>query len=353
MLAAALLTVYPIRSAPETASQGRIRQIELEIRKRPSEIRLHRELVNLLVEARRFEAGIKAAEAGLLAAPGDEELTLSLSAALIPLGRSSEAIALLSGLQPSGKNRFVLGLAYRSLRQHEQARSALLEAWSLGHRDPYLLYTVIEQDRALGDKQSGLDHFRLFWMEFPNSPWLHILLGDAHAAAGEDASAESEYSKALELNPGLPLANFHLGVLRFQAGDLSTAEAHFRKEIGLNSQVGEAYAYLGHILRAQRRTAEAMSLLEHAVRLDTTSAFAIRELAALQIEAGRLSAALATLRLARRQFPEDSSFAAQLSTVLRRLGRAAEARKEAKRASALMRTKLGQRQTEISGGPRQ
>ena len=108
-----------------------------------------------------------------------------------------------------------------------RARDSLWEAWELGHHDPFLLYTVIEQDRALGDKEKGLEHFKLFWNRFPESPWLHMLLADAHFSAGEDAAAQVEYKKALQLQPGIPLAHFHLGYLTFQAGDFEGAAQHF------------------------------------------------------------------------------------------------------------------------------
>lgn len=339
-------------SAQSLSRPERIRQLELEVANRPSDIAVHRELAAHLIETRSYDAGVLAARRGLVLAPGDEQLTLSLAAGLIPMGRSQEAVAALRELTPSSRNRFVLGMAYRALGEPKAARSSLLEAWSLGHRDPYLLYTVIEQDRALGDKASGLDHFKLFWKEFPDSPWLHMLLADAHVVAGEDAAAEAEYRKALELQEAIPLANFHVGVLRFQAGDSATAESHFRKEIEINPQLGEPYAYLGHILRGRGKMAEALSILKQAVKLDPNSAFALRELAVAQAEGGHLTEALATLQAASRQFPKDSSFAVQLSQVLTRLGRRAEAKKEAERATMLLREKLGARQAEISGGQR-
>lgn len=329
-----------------------MREIERQLAKRPAEVPLHRELTALLLDLRRYQAAIKAAERGLAAAPGDEELTLRLSAALIPLGRASEAVRLVAALPPSAKNRFVLGMAHRAHGQAEPSRSALLEAWALGHRDPYLLYTVIEQDRALGDKEKGLEHFKLFWTEFPDSAWLHLLLADAHFAAGEDSAAEGEFRKALEKDSALPVANFHLGVLRFRAGDAVAAESHFRREIELNPQLGDSYAWLGRILVENHRTTEAAAALEQAVRLDPRSASAFRQLASVQIETRQFTAALSTLQRAKRQFPDDASFAAQLASVLKRLGKTAEARKEAKRAAALMRNRLRERQSQVSAGQR-
>ncbi len=245
MLVCALVvfTLASYSRAEKQESAGRIRQLEAELAKHPRRVSLYKQLTALLVEAGQLEASVRWSERGLAITPNDRELTFSLAAGLIGTGRAEQAISRLQKLPPSGKGRFLLGMAYRALQDAASARAALWEAWQLGHQDPYLLYTVVEQDRALGDKDKGLEHFKLFWNRFPDSAWLHMLLADAHFTNSEDAAAEIEYNKALELQPRIPLAHFHLGYLRFQAGDYAEAARHFRSEIAVNPRLGEAYAY--------------------------------------------------------------------------------------------------------------
>src|SRR5208283_2778469 len=121
------------------------------------------------------------------------------------------------------------------------AREALERAFAQGYEDPYVLYALIEQERVLGDKEPGLEHFRIFYQRFPNSPFLHLLLGDAYLFKDSKEEAENEYRQALGLDPSLPVVNFRLGYVEFKNARYAQAADFFRKEIELSPAFAESY----------------------------------------------------------------------------------------------------------------
>lgn len=225
----------------------------------------------------------------------------------------------------------------RSLGDHACARQNLAEAWRLGLRDPYALYSLIEEDHALGDKASGLQHFRAFLEAYPESPWLHVLYANAYAQKDADAEARAEYREALRLKPDLPAVNFRLGYLLYKDGDYAAAVEYFRKELALNPAYSDAHLFLGQSLRNLGKDDEAIVCLRQAIGFDAGSELAHKALIAALSNKGDLEGAMQSLRLAEKHFPSDPSFPAQLASVLTKLNRESEALKELEKYRALKR----------------
>jgi tetratricopeptide (TPR) repeat protein len=296
---------------------------------------LYAALSALLLEQQDAEAALTWVKRGLSLAPNDPILTLYKGVALLSSGHPDQALAALKKVPPTGQSEFYLGMAYRALREHQQAQQALSKAFAMGFDDPYVLYVLIEQDRELGDKEAGLRHFRTFYDRFPDSVWLHMLYGDAYLAKNDDSNAEAEYEQALKVKPDLPVVNYQLGYIAFKRGKYAAAEEHLRKEIALNPTFAAAYLYLGTTLRRLGKNAEALPFLEQAVTRDPNYTLAYSELATAQTEAGKLEGALRTLQTGEERFPQEAAFPAQLAGLLRRLGRTEEAKREAEKATSL------------------
>ncbi len=292
-------------------------------------------LAVLLVQHQDFEAARQSIQSGLKAVPNDPSLNADLAMVELSAGRPKEALQALSQLQPTAKIEFYRGLAYRALRDDRAAQKSFSMSFEMGYEDPYVLYALIEQDHALGDHEAGLQHFKIFSQRYPNSPWLHVLLGNAYASRHDVANAETEYKQSLELDPDLPMVHYALGRIVFDRGDYLSAEEDFRKEIDLDPTFGEAYLYLGVTLRREGKNADALPYLEKAAERDPNFALTYTQLAAAQIQLQKLQEALHTLRMAQQHFPEDAAFPAQLSSLLFRLGRDQEAKKESELAETL------------------
>ena len=288
-----------------------------------------------LLEHNDIPAGLNWARRGLQIAPDDPALSLDLGVGLLAAGHPEEVFPVLAKLPPTAANQFYLGMAYRALRDARAAQQAFAKAAAMGYPDPYVFYVLIEQDRALRDKEAGLRDFQTLETHYPDTPWLHMLLGDAYAIKSADSQAEAEYREALKLRPDLPIAHYQLGFIAFKRGDYPTAEQNFRREIALNPTFGEADLYLGTTLRRMGKPDQALPFLEEAMARDPTDPLTYNALATAQVDTNQLQAAEATLRAGVRRFPEDGAFPAQLSSVLRRLGRTEEANRQSELALSL------------------
>jgi tetratricopeptide (TPR) repeat protein len=315
---------------------------EQALRTCPNDPKLYAEIGSFLIASREFSSALKWVDKGLTVAPTDPELMLQSGAALLSLGRAEESLVVLRNVPPTGKSQFYRGMAYRALSDHVAARDALSKAWQLGYQDPYVLYSLIEEDHALGDKLAGMQHFQLFLQRFPSSAWMHLLLGDAYSVKGHDDDARREYRQAAKINPDLLEAHYRLGYLAFKAGDDKQAVTEFSKELGLDPNFADAHLFLGETLLRLGRTQAALKHLQKAVELNGSSDLAYHRLAAVLTQTHQLSEAAETLRRGEKKFPNDPMFPAQMATLLRRLGRAEEASQAAERARELYARKLRQ-----------
>jgi tetratricopeptide (TPR) repeat protein len=315
----------------------------------PREADLYHALAVLTLQGHEFEEDLLWVRRGLKIRPDDPQLQLDEAVALISSGHPEESLPILAHVPSSAGSQFYLGMAQRALGDHKAAQQAFSKALDLGYQDPYVLYVLIEQDRDLHDKEAGLKDFQTLYKRFPDSAWVHVVLGDAYMSRYEDSNAESEYIKALAIDPKLPVIHFQLGSLAFSHNDYSQAAEEFRKEIDLDPAFGDAYLYLGLTLRRQGKNQEAVPILERAVALEPNSPLPYRALAVVQVNTNAIDAASETLRTAKMRFPSEPAFAAQLAVLLKQMGRSEEAAEEATLAESLSRK--GNRSHQAPGAP--
>jgi len=295
----------------------------------------------LLIEQGEFARALEIASAGLRIAPAQARLILNNGIALYSLHRMRESIAVLAPLDSPEAN-FYTGLNYRRLTQHSDSQRYLLKAWNAGYHDPFLLYSLIEEDRAAGDKKAGLGHFQILLREYPDSAWLHMVLGNAAFGLEKDQEAREEYAKALALNPKLPNVNYRLGFVAYQAGQDETAEKYFREELKIEPEHSDTWLFLGETLRRLGKTKEAIPYLQHALKLDPANSLNYGALATALTETNQLQDAVSVLEQAEKRFPADPAFPSQLARLLARLDRKEEAEQAAQRARSLLAVKLHQ-----------
>jgi len=303
----------------------------------PNELSLYVEFTTLLVKTQRVQDALIWVERGLSRWPGNVDLSRNLGVVLLAEGRSQQALEVFRLLPSDAQTAFELGMAYRALGDHSNARKELASAYAAGQKDPYILYALVQEDRALKDREGGLKDFATLEHDFPDSGWLHLLIGDAYADRHDPASATREYRAALTAQPSMPIVHFHLGRLAFDRGDFGEAETDFREETRLDPSFPDAYLYLGETLIRRGRNAEAIDELKQAIALNPNSALAYQALATAEEATGEVDAAFAVLRDGQTRFPQDAAFPAQQARLLLRQGRAAEASKQSALAEELSR----------------
>lgn len=306
----------------------------------PDDPRLFAKFASLLIASRDFSAALSWADKGLKLSPFDGTLNLRKGEALVALSQGKEALSALAMTPETAESQFFRGLAYQLLEEHRPARQCFLDAWNRGHDDPYVLYSLMREDKDLGDKAAGVEHFKLMLARFPDSVWIHVLLGDAHFKMSELAEARQEYLTALKLMPDLFEPNFRLAYLAFEAGENTAAIEYYRHALALRPHHTEANIYLGEALRRDHRLPEAIAQLKRAIDLDPKVPLSYDSLSKAESDAGALAQAVSTLRDAEKQFPNDSSFPATRARILARMGKPEEAREAAARAREIMEEKL-------------
>lgn len=300
------------------------------------DVRLYRDYASFLIDRKQFEKALVWSGKGLHLAPTDPDLLVTKGAALLFLGRAKEASATLAAAPETAASSLYLGLAQRSLKDHAAARNSFRVARQLGNQDPYVLYALVQEDYALADKVAGLQDFKLMLEKYPDSPWVHELLGDAYFSQDKNEDARAEYLKAISLQRDLLDVNFRLGYIAFQSGKMDAAASYFRNEIVLNPNYVDAHLFLAETLLQTDRKEDAVVQLQTALRLDGGSELIYRRLAAALAETNRLPEAAATLQKAEQRFPKDPGFPAELSRVLKSLNRTKEAESAAERARQLI-----------------
>lgn len=305
----------------------------------PGNVLLDEAYSSLLIRQGHFARALEVASAGTRFAPSNSTLLLNQGIALYSLRRIKESLDVLASLD-SPEAYFYTGLNYRRLIRHTEARSYLLKAWNAGLRDPFLLYSLIEEDHATGEKKAGIEHFQWMLQKYPESAWTHMVLGNAAFALEKDQEARLEYAKALAIDPRLPNVNYRLGFLSYQAGEDESAEKYFREELKIEPEHSDTWLFLGETLKRRGKTKEAIPYLRHALAMDPASSLPYGALATALTETNQFPEAVDILEQAGNRFPDEPAFPGQLARLYALLHRPTDAEKAAERARLLLALKL-------------
>lgn len=146
----------------------------------------------------------------------------------------------------------------------------------------------------LGDTEGAVVAYRMAVQRNPNLSGAHVALADALSSsrsAAERALVESEYQKALEINPLDERAECKLGDIAFHRSDYEGAAHRYKRALQLQPGDPEANEGLGMVLFFSQSYAEAKAYLARAVQLDPTNATNYYHLSQASKETGDLDAA--------------------------------------------------------------
>ena len=268
---------------------------------------------------RRFEEALPAWREVLATDPDDVPANQNLAAALLALGRRSEAAAQLERA------------AELKLRQDAAANPADPAPHNaLGLR----LLDAGRADDAIAEfeKAVALD---------AQSAAAHANLGRALVVKGDSKRARAELDRAFQLAPGYAPAYDQLGVLLAKQGQTAEAIAEWREAVRLDPKLADAHDALAAALYAEGHAAEALEHWRAAIDLEPNDAAALRRAAwilatssdpALRNGAEALALAVRAVSLAR---GPDAAALDTLAAAYAESGRFPDAVLTARRALAL------------------
>ncbi|HXJ93197.1 MAG TPA: tetratricopeptide repeat protein [Terriglobia bacterium] len=186
-----------------------------------------------------------------------------------------------------------LGMALADLGRYQDAAKELDRARQLspGSAD----YAMRYAEALLLSKQysAALDFLKSVQDRFGKLPEYRYKYGLACYGLSEYVSAIDELDALVRDYPNLDRAHYYLGHSYSATGDLAKAETQYRKALALNPQDASYYAALGHALRkdSDEKTDEAIGYLQKALQMDPSDTLSRQDLALCYEKKGRYSEA--------------------------------------------------------------
>jgi len=274
----------------------------------------------------RYEEAIARYRAALAVDARRTAVRLNLAVALQKAGRPAEAAPELErvGAEAPSRNAVVL-LAECRVRLGEYAKAAALLA-PLHDAAPddravaYLLGVALLQDKQIDKGKLVLDRV----LRDGESAETRLLMGAAKLGAADYAGARDDLRRAVELNPGLPMAHGLLGRTLMDLGDLPAAAEEFRRELQNDPNDFDANLFLGVLLKQDNAFEEAMARFEKAALLRPGEPAAAYQVGALRLQLGQTEGAREVLERVVAAAPDFLEAHVSLALVYYRLKRKAD-----------------------------
>jgi len=272
--------------------------------------------------------------------PNDVEAASLLGRASMAQGKTDQGIEYLKRAAASSpersENRLRLGIG---LLQHGETALGLKEleiAAGLEQEDTEaneVLILALAQNREF---DRALEAANKLQVQRPDSPVPHSIIGGIYLAQGRPKEARAAFDQALKLSPGDPAASHGIATIEMQAGNLEGARAAYRQVLeyhpdhvrtlvhlaSLARREGEAEAWLDKAIKAKpeavaprvfraryylkgNEPAQALAILEEVKQRYSHNILLLLEMAKAEMAMGQAENALASLRVAVREYPES------------------------------------------------
>jgi len=139
----------------------------------------------------------------------------------------------------------------------------------------------------------------------PDNARAHNDLGFALAALGKMPEALQNYDRALQLKPGLSVANYNKACILLKMGQVSAAIEHFDQALRASPSYAKAFKGKGDAMVQMGRASAAIPLYEEALKLRPHDAGALRGLGIALLAEGKFAEAIRSLNAALAVDSED------------------------------------------------
>lgn len=272
-----------------------------------------------------------AARTDLERAPNDPRARLFLAFIQAATGECDAAGPELAKGFASGENRRLAGLALAqcqiAAKRFAEAGVTVAELEKQFPADADVLYVSADYHMKAWN-----DAIYRMYQKVPASYRVDQLSAEVFETQGKYTEAVAEYRKAIEKNPKALDLHYRLGrALLQQSHDpavLEQARKEFEAELALNPADAVAEYQVGQVLTAEQKKPAAAGHFERAAALRPDFAEALIAVAKLRVEAKRYADAIALLERAVKLQPRNETAHYNLMMAYRNAGRAADAQRE-------------------------
>ena len=163
--------------------------------------------------------------------------------------------------------------------------------------------------------------FSTYVDQHPNNPWGHYMLGLSSWKAGDLQRAESAFVRANEIDPKHVKTLLNLTRVRLDQGRPKDALSRVNAALVLDSSSGEAYRLLGRVRSALNEPNEAVAAYRLALSHDPKDVWSMNNLGLILIQQGSYEESLGPLALAVQLDSSVATFQNNLGIALEHTGR--------------------------------
>jgi tetratricopeptide (TPR) repeat protein len=208
--------------------------------------------------------------------PNDRESIEMQGVSLFRMGRAPEAIPLLEKAHTAVEDanidpEYVLGLCYADVARYDDARHAFAGQYGFApdSAEAYLLAGRLFLRRELRD-QAALQASKALELN-PSLPLAHELLGEAALAKGDVAGAVKELETERKINPLNGDLYDRLGDAYLRDGQYSEAQKALNRAVLLEPGATGPYILLGQTFLKLKQPIQALHYLDRAAKMDPSN----------------------------------------------------------------------------------
>ena len=230
----------------------------------------------IFYQREQFEPAIEAFKRAVAQDPADREAMELYGVSLFRMGHAADAIPLLEKAHAAVERanidpEYVLGLCYADVARYDDARHAFATQYGFAPDSPpaYLLAARLflrremrEQAEAQASKALALD---------PSLPLAHELLGEAALARGDVQTAVRELEAECKINPLDGVTYDRLGDAYLRGGQYAEAQQALNRAVLLEPGATGPYILLGQTFLKLKQPIQALHYLDHAAKMDPSN----------------------------------------------------------------------------------
>jgi tetratricopeptide (TPR) repeat protein len=267
-------------SAIELAGRGRLdqamAQLDVLALKSPEPAGVERLRGMIWYQREQFPQAIAAFAKAAEQDPTDHESIEMQGVSLFRMGRTREALPLLekarTGVQGANVDpNYVLALCYADMQRYDDARRAFANQYGFepDSAEAHLLTGRLFLRRELRD-QAGAEATKALAVN-PSLPLAHELLGEVELARGDTAGAIREFEAERKINPLNPDLYDRLGDAYLRNGQYTEAQQSLNRAVLLEPKSTGPYILLGETFLKLKQPIQALQYLDRAMKMDPSN----------------------------------------------------------------------------------